>query len=162
MFLYTTYQFVSLAAISPETIKNSKLSFKSPSDWEQMGVKKERWTKVAGVDGEVPIRHADRYAMPGVMVSSFIEKFVFEVDDLMPHRLRQIRINFNFNEDIAWECDINKAEGATDACLVYKRTPAGPNWTQFGGPVPHPVKKNGIFEFKPGEFYSDVGLGAIG
>jgi hypothetical protein len=43
-----------------------------------------------------------------VLIKDYIEKYEFEVDDLMPHRLRQIRINFNFNEDLAWECDINK------------------------------------------------------
>ena len=88
------------------------LHVKSSSDWETVGAKKERWKITTGVGNEkIPIRHADRYPLPPIMVKDYIEKYEFEVDDLMPHRLRQIRINFNFNEDLAWECDVNKPEG---------------------------------------------------
>ena len=51
----------------------------------------------------VPIRHVERYEVPAIVVENFIEKYSFVVDDLMPHRLRQIRMNFNFQEEIAWD-----------------------------------------------------------
>ena len=91
------------------------------------------------------------------MVKDFIERYEFEVDDLMPHRLRQIRINFNFNQELAWECDINKAEGAEDACIVYKRTPDGTGWQLFGTKK-HPVEKNGLFTFEPRDYYDQLGI----
>jgi len=156
-----TNQYV-LLGVTADFTKPNPLTFKSGSDWEQMGAKKERWSTTArGVNNEkIPIRHADRYLMPGFMVENYIEKYDFEVDDLMPHRLRQIRINFNFNEDIAWECDINKPETADDACLVYMRSSDGKGWKQIKN-VKHPVNRNGIFEFRPRDFYNSVGLGAI-
>jgi len=139
---------------------SSPLKFNSPTDWEALGAKKERWTKTLGTGGDsIPIRHADRYQLPAVMAKNFIEKYEFEIDDLMPHRLRQIRINFNFNEDIAWECDINKPENASDACLIYKRTPASPEWIPVGeGRHPHPVQKNGVFIFEPRNYYQQLGI----
>jgi len=99
---------------------SSPLAFKSSGDWETFGAKKVRWDNSAqGVGGnKVPIRHVDRYPMPGFMVTDFIQKYEFEIDDLMPHRLRQIRLNFNFNEEIAWECDINKTETDATACVA--------------------------------------------
>jgi len=137
------------------------LTFKSGSDWEQMGAKKVRWETTTGVgNSKIPIRHADRYPMPAFTVDDFIQKYEFEIDDLMPHRLRQIRLNFNFNEELAWECDIDKPEAYPSACKVYKRTPAGPDWI-FVKETAHPVQKNGLFIFKPIDFYKEVGLGAI-
>jgi len=110
---------------------SSPLDFKSSSHWETFGAKKVRWdNSVQGVEGKVPIRHADRYALPGFMVTDFIKKYEFEIDDLMPHRLRQIRLNFNFEEEIAWECDVSKPETDATACIVYKRTPAS-NWSKI-------------------------------
>ena len=88
------------------------LRFKSESDWSKMGVKVDRWEMVDGLhpDGSenkkgVPIRHVERYEVPAITVDDWIEKYFFVVDDLMPHRLRQIRMNFNYQEEIAWECD---------------------------------------------------------
>jgi len=124
---------------------SNPLNFKSPSDWETMGAKKVRWTKTAGVEDSIPIRHADRYPMPAMPVDEFIYKYEFEIDDLMPHRLRQIRLSFNYNEEIAWECDINKSETADDACTVYKRGSNGRDWEKIGEEK-HPVQKNGIFD----------------
>lgn len=84
------------------------LRFKSESDWSKMGVKVDRWEKVDGLTPEgkdtsdyVPIRHVERYEVPAITVEDWIEKYSFVVDDLMPHRLRQIRMNFNFQEEIA-------------------------------------------------------------
>ena len=98
------------------------LHFKSESDWSKMGVKVDRWEKVDGLhpDGSlnekgVPIRHVERYEVPAITVEDWIEKYSFVVDDLMPHRLRQIRMNFNYQEEIAWECDISKSPEANDA-----------------------------------------------
>ncbi|MDR0516256.1 MAG: hypothetical protein LBH25_04355 [Fibromonadaceae bacterium] len=140
---------------------SSPLAFKSSGDWETFGAKKERWSTTQGADGKVPIRHVDRYALPSFMVEDFIQKYEFEIDDLMPHRLRQIRLNFNFNEEIAWECDIDREETDAAACAVYKRTPAAPGWVELPNREKHPVGKNGIFEFNPNDYYSGVGLGAI-
>ena len=88
--------------------RKGDLKFKSESDWSQMGVKIDRWEKVDGLhpDGSenkkgVPIRHVERYEVPAIIVEDWIEKYSFVVDDLMPHRLRQIRMNFNFQEEIA-------------------------------------------------------------
>lgn len=156
--------------------RKSPLRFKSESDWSKMGVKIDRWEKVDGLTPEgkdtsdyVPIRHVERYEVPAIVVENFIEKYSFVVDDLMPHRLRQIRMNFNFQEEIAWECDIKKDPQADDACNVYKRTGGG-QWDSVvvvdtvmeNGKkvakqrtlktVKHPVLKNGQFDFNPDDY----------
>ena len=149
------------------------LRFKSEADWSKMGVKVDRWEKVDGLTPEgkdtsnyVPIRHVERYEVPAITVEDWIEKYSFVVDDLMPHRLRQIRMNFNYQEEIAWECDITEPENSDTACTVYKRSGGG-SWEnpivlvdsvmlvdESGDSVkverkttidkvPHPVKKNG-------------------
>lgn len=137
------------------------LRFKSESDWSKMGVKVDRWEKVDGLhpDGSenekgVPIRHVERYEAPAITVDNWIEKYSFVVDDLMPHRLRQIRINFNFVTEIAWECDITKAEDDDKACKVYQRS-AGEPWGEPKKTVRHPVKKNGLFDFNPRDYGYD-------
>ena len=153
------------------------LKFHSESDWSKMGMKMDRWERVPGLrpdgtpdDTLVPIRHVERYEVPMITVEDWIDKYSFVVDDLMPHRLRQIRMNFNFQEEIAWECDVSKALDADDACKVYRRTGSG-NWinpivivdsveTESGkverkitiDKVPHPVKKNGQFDFIPDDY----------
>ena len=157
--------------------RKGDLKFKSESDWSKMGVKVDRWEKVDGLNpdgsdnpGGVPIRHVERYEVPAITVEDWIEKYSFVVDDLMPHRLRQIRMNFNYQEEIAWECDISKNPEANDACTVYGRSGGGA-WTNpivivdsvetdsgkierriTIDKVPHPVKKNGQFDFVPGEY----------
>ncbi|PBC72748.1 esterase/lipase family protein [Fibrobacter intestinalis] len=154
-------------AVKPmEAIRNAPLRFRSSSDWSRMGVKVDRWERVDGLtpDGElapksVPIRHMERYAAPSIAVDDWIEKYSFVVDDLMPHRLRQIRMNFNYQEEIAWECDISKDAQASDACVVYKRSGGG-EWavdSSVGdsGRVRHPVQKNGIFDFEPRKYGYD-------
>ncbi len=160
----------------------SELKFKSESDWSKMGVKVDRWEKVDGLhpDGSenkkgVPIRHVERYEVPAITVEDWIEKYSFVVDDLMPHRLRQIRMNFNFQEEIAWECDITKPDTSSTACTVYKRSGGG-SWdnpviivdsADVNGrrvetrrdtidKVPHPVKKNGQFDFIATDFYPNL------
>ena len=134
----------SLKPVYTDKLSNP-LTFKSPSDWETFGAKKVRWdNSVQGVGGnKVPIRHVDRYPMPSFMVTDFIYEYKFEIDDLMPHRLRQIRLNFNFNEEIAWECDISKADTSTTACVVYQRTPSSNGWKAVDTTA-HPVKKDGL------------------
>ncbi len=144
------------------------LRFKSEADWSKMGVKVDRWEKVDGLTPEgkdtsdyVPIRHVERYEVPAITVEDWIEKYSFVVDDLMPHRLRQIRMNFNYQEEIAWECDVKKDPDANDACTVYKRSGGG-EWavdSSVGnsGRVRHPVQKNGIFDFVPRDYgYSNL------
>ena len=88
--------------------RKGELKFRSESDWSKMGVKVDRWEKVDGLTPEgkdtsdyVPIRHVERYEVPAITVEDWIEKYSFVVDDLMPHRLRQIRMNFNYQEEIA-------------------------------------------------------------
>ena len=148
--------------------QKSPLRFHSSSDWSRMGVKVDRWEKVDGLtpSGElarnsVPIRHVERYAVPSIAVDDWIEKYSFVVDDLMPHRLRQIRMNFNYQEEIAWECDVKKDPDANDACTVYKRSGGG-EWavdSSVGdsGRVRHPVQKSGIFDFEPRKYgYSNL------
>ena len=136
------------------------LRFKSESDWSKIGVKVDRWERVDGLtpNGElaknsVPIRHVERYSVPAITVDNWIEKYSFVVDDLMPHRLRQIRMNFNYQEEIAWECDVTKDPSAGDACTVYKRT-SGSEWTELRKEK-HPVKKNGQFDFEPRKYGYD-------
>ena len=158
----------SLAVKPMEAIRNAPLRFRSSSDWSKMGVKVDRWERVDGLSPEgnlapksVPIRHVERYAVPSIAVDDWIEKYSFVVDDLMPHRLRQIRMNFNYQEEIAWECDISKDAQASDACVVYKRSGGG-EWavdSSVGdsGRVRHPVQKNGIFDFEPRKYgYSNL------
>ena len=94
----------------------------------------------------------ERYEVPAIAVDDWIEKYSFVVDDLMPHRLRQIRINFN-QEEIAWECDVSKDYNAPDNCTVYKRTSGG-EWTELRKEK-HPVRKNGAFDFKPRDYGYD-------
>jgi hypothetical protein len=55
---------------------------------------------------------------------------------------------------------VNKAENASDACKVYRRTPNGRGW-EYVRDEKHPVNRNGIFEFEPRKYYDSVGLGAI-
>lgn len=100
--LTSTHKNQSLSGLT------TPLRFKYESDWSKMGVKVDRWEKVDGLhpDGSenkkgVPIRHVERYEVPAITVEDWIEKYSFVVDDLMPHRLRQIRMNFNFQEEIA-------------------------------------------------------------
>lgn len=174
--LNSTQKNLSLSGLT------TPLRFKSESDWSKMGVKVDRWEKVDGLhpDGSknekgVPIRHVERYEVPAITVEDWIEKYSFVVDDLMPHRLRQIRMNFNYQEEIAWECDITKPDTSSNACTVYARSGSG-NWTnpivfadsvmqvdESGDSVkverritidkvPHPVKKNGQFDFVPGDY----------
>ncbi len=167
--LNSTLWMQGVSALTP-------LKFHSESDWSKVGVKVDRWEKVPGLkpdgtpdDTIVPIRHVERYEVPAIVVEDFIEKYSFVVDDLMPHRLRQIRMNFNFQEEIAWECDIKKDPQADDACNVYKRTGGG-QWesvvvvdtvVQNGKKVTkqrtlktvkHPVLKNGQFDFIPDNY----------
>lgn len=160
----------------PLSSLTTPLRFKSESDWSKMGVKVDRWEKVPGLKSDgapddtiVPIRHVERYNVPAITVDNWIEKYSFIVDDLMPHRLRQIRMNFNYQEEIAWECDITKDPDANDVCIVYTRSGGGA-WKNIMDSVyvpdskgkdslclkertvPHPVKKNGQFDFVPGEY----------
>ena len=137
--------------------RSKPLKFKSESDWSRMGVKVDRWNRVDGLKpgGDdnpkgVPIRHVERYAVPDITVDQFIEKYSFVVDDLMPHRLRQIRLNFNYQEEIAWECDVTKDPSAGDACKVYKRS-GGRSWDSLRTEK-HPVQKNGQFDFEPRKY----------
>lgn len=145
--IYTTQKMQDVDKLQP-------LKFHSEMDWNKMGVKVDRWERVAGltpegsvVDTLVPIRHVERYEVPAISVDDWIYKYSFVVDDLMPHRLRQIKMNFNYQEEIAWECDIQKDYNASDACSVYKRK-LGEKW-EFIRKEKHPVKKNGEFEFEP-------------
>lgn len=151
--LKSTQKKQSLSSLIP-------LRFKSEMDWSKMGVKVDRWEMVDGLDANgkkdklVPIRHVERYVVPDIEVKGFIEKYSFVVDDLMPHRLRQLKINFNYKEEIAWECDPSKSETSDKACVVYKRSGSGDwdsLWTER-----HPVKKNGRFEFEPRKYKYDV------
>ena len=148
--------------------RNSPLKFKSESDWYKVGVKVERWERVDGLkpNGDpapkgVPIRHVERYNVPDIVATGFIEKYSFVVDDLMPHRMRQIKMTFNSNEEVAWECDITKAENDPHACAVYKRL-LGNSWgnpdTTIGdkGYVPHPIKKNGRFDFDARKYFGNL------
>ncbi len=134
--------------------RSKPLKFKSESDWSRVGLKLDRWERVDGLKpggGDnpkgVPIRHVERYPVPDITVDGFVEKYSFVVDDLMPHRLRQIRLNFNYQEEIAWECDVTKDPSAGDACTVYKRS-GGSGWDTLQLEK-HPVQKDGRFDFEP-------------
>ena len=149
-----------LAVVSMKTTRGNPLKFAAQADWGKLGVKTERWERVPGltpdgnvVDTLVPIRHVERYEAPAVTVDDWIEKYSFVVDDLMPHRLRQIRMNFNYQEEIAWECDVTKAAEAVDNCTVYKRTGGG-EWAELRKEG-HPVRKNGLFDFEPRRYGYD-------
>lgn len=141
------------------------LRFKSESDWSKIGVKVDRWERVPGLapdgtqnDTLVPIRHVERYEVPALTVENWIEKYSFVVDDLMPHRLRQIRMNFNYQKEIAWECDVTKDPEASDACIVYeKNSNSGLRTIKKDK---HPVLKNGRFDFVPHN-YGFNNLGAF-
>ena len=148
--------------------RNSPLKFKSESDWYKVGVKVDRWERVPGlkpngiVDSTyVPIRHVERYSVPDIVATGFIEKYSFVVDDLMPHRMRQIKMTFNSNEEVAWECNIKAAEDDPRACAVYKRK-LGNSWgdpdTTIGdkGYVAHPIKKNGRFDFNARTYFGNL------
>lgn len=131
------------------------LRFKSESDWSRVGLKLDRWERVNGLNpsgdsAKIPIRHVERYSVPEIVVDSFIEKYSFVVDDLMPHRLRQIRLNFNYQEEIAWECNVTKDPSAGDACTVYKRS-GGSGWDTLQLEK-HPVQKDGRFDFEPRKY----------
>ena len=140
--------------------KNS-LDLKSRANLSKMGMKVDRWERVDGLDSNgnitpklVPIRHVERYNVPTITVDNWIEKYSFVVDDLMPHRLRQIKMSFNYQEEIAWECDIMKDPDENDVCEVYKRTSGG-EWTKLRSEK-HPVKKDGTFSFEATKYYDNL------
>lgn len=160
----TSYVYGSFLQQNYAGFRVGPLKFKSESEWNSMGVKVDRWERVDGLkpaNGDpdsksVPVRHVERYNVPAITVDNWIEKYSFVVDDLMPHRLRQIRMNFNFQEEISWECDVTKDSDADDACIVYKRSGSG-SWAVDSavgnnGRVKHPVKKNGLFDFEPRKY----------
>ena len=148
--------------------RNSPLRFKSESDWYKVGVKVDRWERVDGLkpNGDlapkgVPIRHVERYNVPDIVVDGFIERYSFVVDDLMPHRMRQIKMMFNSKEEVAWECDVKASVDDPHACAVYKRH-VGDSWgdpdTTIGdnGYVPHPINKNGRFDFNARDYFGNL------
>jgi len=147
-------------SIYSEFAKDS-LNFRTEADWDKMGIKIDRWERVPGLrpngtpdDTLVPIRHVERYEVPPITVTNYIEKYSFVVDDLMPHRLREIYMNFNFQQELVWECDVEKDSTANDACKVYKRI-AGQSWpTTPLMTVPHPVKKDGHFDFDARKYFN--------
>ena len=135
--------------------RSNPLRFRSESDWSRVGIKVDRWERVNGLSpsgdsAKIPIRHVERYPVPDITVDGFIKKYSFVVDDLMPHRLRQIRLNFNYQEEIAWECDVTKDPSAGDACTVYKRS-GGSGWDTLQLEK-HPVQKDGRFDFEPRKY----------
>lgn len=141
-----------------ENISVSKLEplkFHSSQDWNEFGVKVDRWEKVPGLtssgtqnDTLVPIRHVERYKLPKIVVTDYIHRYSFVVDDLMPHRLREITMNFNFQTEIKWACNVKIDPKLDTACTVYADKNDG-NGLQPIGKVPHPVEKNGDFIFVP-------------
>lgn len=141
--------------------QSKPIEFKTEADWDKMGVKIDRWERVSGIDSngqvspnEVPIRHVERYEVPPITVKGYIEKYSFVVDDLMPHRLREIYMNFNFQQELVWECDVEKESTANDACKVYKRI-AGQSWPATPlKTVPHPVQKDGRFDFNARDYFN--------
>ena len=166
--LYDSVYYGSFEQRNYSEFRKSPLKFKSESDWYKVGVKVDRWERVDGLkpNGDpapkgVPIRHVERYSVPDIVATGFIEKYSFVVDDLMPHRMRQIKMTFNSNEEVAWECDITKAENDPHACAVYKRL-LGDSWgnpdTTIGdkGYVPHPIKKNGRFDFEARKYFDNL------
>jgi hypothetical protein len=101
--------------------RKSPLKFKSESDWYKVGVKVDRWERVPGLkpDGNVdssyvPIRHVERYGVPDIVVTGFIERYSFVVDDLMPHRMRQIKMTFNSNEEVTLLRHPEQREGSSE------------------------------------------------
>ncbi|MBR3669860.1 MAG: hypothetical protein IKN70_07645 [Fibrobacter sp.] len=160
--------YESIVRLDYKEFRDVPLKFKSESDWSRVGLKLDRWERVDGLGPsgnsvKIPIRHVERYSVPDIVVDSFIEKYSFVIDDLMPHRLRQIRLNFNYQEEIAWEC------GATNpmhpgtivigsstppipvgSCFVLKRS-GGSNWDTLRLEK-HPVQKNGQFDFEPRKY----------
>ncbi len=141
-----------------ENISVSKLEplkFHSSQDWNEFGVKVDRWEKVPGLtssgalnDTLVPIRHVERYKLPKIVATDYIHRYSFVVDDLMPHRLREITMNFNFQTEIKWVCNVKIDPELDTACTVYADKNDG-NGLQPIGKVPHPVEKNGDFIFVP-------------
>lgn len=135
--------------------KLEPLRFHSSQDWNEFGVKVDRWEKVPGLtpggvqnDTLVPIRHVERYKLPKIVATDYIHRYSFVVDDLMPHRLREITMNFNFQTEIKWMCNVKIDPKLDTACTVYADKNDG-NGLQQIGKVPHPVEKNGDFIFVP-------------
>lgn len=135
--------------------KLEPLKFHSSQDWNEFGVKVDRWEKVPGLtssgaqnDTLVPIRHVERYKLPKIVATDYIHRYSFVVDDLMPHRLREITMNFNFQTEIKWVCNIKIDPKLDTACTVYADKNDGKGLQPIGK-VPHPVEKNGDFIFVP-------------
>ena len=144
----TVSEDISVSKLEP-------LKFHSSSDWNEFGVKVDRWEMIDGLhpDGSdnpkgVPIRHVERYKLPKIVATDFIHRYSFVVDDLMPHRLREITMNFNFQTEIKWKCNVEVDPKSDTACTVYADKNDG-NGLQPIGNVPHPVDKNGDFIFIP-------------
>lgn len=131
-------------------VEKNKIDFSNNSDWNEFGLKVDRWEWVDGVNGsgssyDVPIRHVDRYKLPALTVTNFIDKYQFVVDDLIPQRIQQITMNFNFDRDLLWQCPVDyDAETNETPCELYTRS--GNNDWQLISSVPHPVSFEGRFD----------------
>ena len=77
-------------------------------------------------------------------VRKFIYEYRFAIDDLQPDSLRQIRLDFNAEIQMAYERDGRK----WNARLRI----GGGEWSE-PGEVPNPVRDDGLFVFRPKEFF---------
>lgn len=129
----------------------SPLNLDVTSSWEEVGIKLYHYTnaKTKTREGtDIPIRQVDYYKVPKIVVTDFISKYGFVVDDLLPNRLRQVRLNFNYQYEVGWECDITKAATNSDACEVKVRKSDGNGWSSLGK-MKQPADLYGSFEFDP-------------
>ena len=119
--VYDSVYYGSFEKRKYSEFRKSPLKFKSESDWYKVGVKVDHWERVDGLkpNGDpapkgVPIRHVERYSVPDIVATGFIEKYSFVVDDLMPHRMRQIKMTFNSNDEVALLRHPEQSEGSSE------------------------------------------------
>ena len=89
----------------------------------------------------------DRYAaLDAFTVRDFINEYRFIIDDFQPDSLRLVKIDFNARVQIAYEWD-----GEGNQWKVYRGTDNSWNSEPIGVLSESPVRKDGLFVFRPKE-----------
>ncbi|MDR3000697.1 MAG: LamG domain-containing protein [Fibromonadaceae bacterium] len=95
-----------------------------------------------------------RSLTPAFTTNEYIKEFRFQIDDLRPDQLWQIKLDFNALTQIALERD------GLYSWRGYIRVSGGP-WSDLGLLSRPPVDENGLFVFRPEEFLSQTGKNNI-
>lgn len=99
--------------------------------------------------GNPVVRDVARYQIPNLMVTKAIKEFRFQIDDLRPDLLLQVKINTNFKNDFLWERNLQ-----TQKCRYFSRAGGG-DWSSSGSDIECPWDDLGEFVWRPGSIWED-------